>query len=262
MLGQENDGLIFRLRTTQTDLNGLNSQITVPGVLLSGVRQHVVVTYDRSHCRVFVDGMLRADVQGPGGDFSNWDRGYKLLIGNEQTGNRPWVGSLYGIALYNRQVSTSEVAQSYKSGKLTSDRKGIVARFDFSEGGGNVVQDMSGNNPAIALEIPNVFTYKAKSAFLSAERMQRDYMDFIVNFAVFIPFGFLLFVELSRFLGTNLKTITATTLAVVLFPLITESLQYFVPARTSSIYDLGSSIAGGLMGGILAVVLRYPLKAS
>lgn len=253
-LGQQDDGLIFRLRTTKTDLNGNSSEITVPGTFLPGKRQYIVVTYDFSHYRVYVDGQLRSSLQGPGGTFSNWDPDYQLLIGNEKTGNRPWIGSVEGLMIYDRPVSMGEVARTYESGGLLSGRSGGVASFDFSESVGNVFHDTSGVYPATTLELPEQFINKSTSDFLTLKR--RSFMDFMINFAIFFPFGLLMFLSLSDFFGADFQAVAATMLATVLFALITESLQYFMEARTSSLFDLGSCLVGSLVGSLVAIALN------
>ena len=47
-LGQQNDALVFRLRTTTTDLNGTDPVLEVPSVFKPGIRRHLVVTDRKS----------------------------------------------------------------------------------------------------------------------------------------------------------------------------------------------------------------------
>jgi len=253
-LGQENDSLVFRLRTTKTDLNGKRAQIVVSKVFIPASRQHLVVTYDLSRYRVYVDGHLLRDAQGPGGTFANWDRDHRLMIGNERTGSRPWIGKLEGFVLYERALSQSEVVESHNSGGLISGRPGVVAYFDLSNGEGNLFHDESGVDRPTLLELPETFTHERDAAVFSPA--MRNTADFVSNFLIFLPFGLLLFLSLSSSFGTTLRAAAATILAAVLLALFTESLQYFVTDRTSSIYDFASSVAGGLFGCLGAIPLR------
>lgn len=254
-LGQENDDLIFRLRTTKTDLNGTTPEVTVPETFVPGKRQHILMTYDYSHYRFYVDGQLRKSERAPGGTFSNWDPDHRLLIGNEQTGNRPWIGSVERIMIYDRPFSPAEVVQAYESGSLGPNFIGVAASFDFTEGEGNIIHDTSGVQPATHLELPAFFVNEGTPDFLTLK--PRNVMDVISNFLIFLPFGFLLFLKLSEvFGGANLQSVTITFLAVVLFALSAESLQYYVEARTSSLIDFATSIAGGVSGNLAAIALK------
>ena len=249
-LGQQNDALIFRLRTTKTDLNGTSPEITVVGVFVPETRQHIVVSCDFSKCRIYVDGQLRDSAQLPGGTFTNWDPDYPLLLGNEQTGDRPWLGSIERIVLYARPISAAEAMESYESKDMNLHRSGVVTAFDFSRGKGTVIYDAGDVQPAIDLELPSSFTNEGTPAFLTLKH--REIMDFISNFAIFFPFGFLLFLNLVNKSNPVFHTIVTTFFLAVLFSLITESLQYYVEARTSSLLDLASCIAGSLFGGLAA----------
>jgi hypothetical protein len=39
-----------------------------------------------------------------------------LAIGNELTNNRPWLGEVFLIAIYNRALSATEVQQNFGAG--------------------------------------------------------------------------------------------------------------------------------------------------
>ena len=41
-------------------------------------------------------------------ELSNWDKRYPLLLGNEQSMDRPWQGTLYQLALFNRAITADE----------------------------------------------------------------------------------------------------------------------------------------------------------
>jgi hypothetical protein len=47
------------------------------------------------------------------GDFSQWSEKYPLVLGNEKTGDRPWDGELYQVAIYSRALSKDEIFHSY-----------------------------------------------------------------------------------------------------------------------------------------------------
>ena len=91
-LGQSKKKLIMRLRTTETDLNGVKPHVEVDNVFSFAEPQHIVVAYDFSEQRIFVNGQMRLRQRVPAGRFTNWDPSYYLVLGNEATGDRPWIG--------------------------------------------------------------------------------------------------------------------------------------------------------------------------
>jgi hypothetical protein len=100
-LGQEGDALVFRLRTSRTDPNG-RPALEVPGVFEEGRRVHLVVATDLEVTRVWVDGRLRWTGPGPGGSLDAWDPGHPLVLGNETTGDRSWLGEIHAVRIHAR----------------------------------------------------------------------------------------------------------------------------------------------------------------
>jgi hypothetical protein len=247
-LGQEGDDLVFRLRTTETDLNGSDSQFAVPDVIEPGRQQHVAVSFDFSDFRVFVDGTLRARVPAPGGDLSNWDQGYPLLIGNEASGDRPWLGSVDRVRIYDRPIAAGR----------TAPEAGAVAAFEFSGGRGDVVPDASGVRPPSDLARPDVFRNEDGAELLTAR--PRQAADFVGNFVLYVPFGALAFLLLSDRLRDRRRATVAVLLATVTVATMLEGAQVLLPSRTSSVFDWASAVAGGMAGCLLAPRLRPSLR--
>jgi len=104
-LGQSGENLVMRLRTTKTDLNGINPHLKVANVFGSAGLQHIVVTYDFLEQRVYINGTIQAREKIPGGRFTNWDPSYYLVLGNEATGDRPWLGKIFFLAMYSRPLA-------------------------------------------------------------------------------------------------------------------------------------------------------------
>ncbi len=113
-LGQDKSGLAFRLRTTKTGANGTPQLDTAKGVLKKET-MHVVCTFDGKTKYVYVNGRRRREEQRLGGDFSGWQR-YPLIVGNEATGDRPWRGKVFLVALYDRALDQDEVQRNYRAG--------------------------------------------------------------------------------------------------------------------------------------------------
>jgi hypothetical protein len=76
----------------------------------------VVYTRDTSGlAKIYIDGVEQ--VSGAvGGNFSNWDEGFRLALANEPTGDRPWLGEFHLAAIYDRALSQAEVSQNFEAG--------------------------------------------------------------------------------------------------------------------------------------------------
>ena len=53
---------------------------------------------------------------GIAGDASNWSGQCRLVLGNEVTGDRPWLGTLFLVAIYDRAIALDEVQRNFQAG--------------------------------------------------------------------------------------------------------------------------------------------------
>ncbi len=118
-LGQESDHLEVRFRTSRTSTNGipsLNSERRSVTTQLT----HIVYTRDRGgQTRLYLNGRKR-DEQTVAGATSVWQPSLKLGLANEVTGDRPWLGTFFLVAIYSRDLSPQEVGQNFKAGSQAS----------------------------------------------------------------------------------------------------------------------------------------------
>ncbi|MGM0474625.1 MAG: LamG-like jellyroll fold domain-containing protein, partial [Bacteroidota bacterium] len=106
---------VSRLTTSKTDING-TPQLNTKQNFLSSSLHHVVYTRNsQGNEKIYVNGMVLASGKREG-DFSSWDEDYQFALANEITGERPWQGILYLVALYNRALSSEEINSNYESG--------------------------------------------------------------------------------------------------------------------------------------------------
>ena len=83
-----------------------------------------------------------------GTDFSNWDPTFPFQVGNEASLDRPWIGTIYLVAIYDRVLSQEEIRQHFLAGSLYSAsskraREGLVALYTFTQGKGETIRDQS-----------------------------------------------------------------------------------------------------------------------
>jgi hypothetical protein len=114
-LGQERDSLAFRLRTPESGLNGSKPSLIIPGIFDLSLT-HIVSTFDGDTSKVYVNGELQAPVLKLTGGFSNWDDSHLVILGNETSLDRQWLGKLYLVAVYDRALTLEEVGKNSKAG--------------------------------------------------------------------------------------------------------------------------------------------------
>lgn len=114
-LGQDKDFYDVRLRATGSDNNGMPSTAS-PMQSLHTKLTHIVFTRDAGGTAIiFIDGKQLVSKQ-VNGHFGNWDGKHRLSLANEVTKDRPWLGELHLVAVYDRALSINEVQQNFAAG--------------------------------------------------------------------------------------------------------------------------------------------------
>ena len=174
-LGQENDSLILRLRTTESDENGVYPHFRADKVFEPGKKIYITVTYDGMSEKLYVNGKLREISSALEGAFSNWDPKAFFVIGNEYTGDRLWQGKIYLVALCNRALGDEEIYQNYIDARSSDatvigsrqNHNGLIRYYTFSEGKGDVVynqakQEKSGQLNPVNLRLNSLKSFNFK----------------------------------------------------------------------------------------------------
>ena len=120
-LGQENGRYVFRLKTTQTNSNGMPNRVASANSVKPGQDQHLVFTRDANgNERFYVDGELQYSGQ-VAGNLSNWGAHCSLAFFNEMSNDRGWKGTLSKVAIYDRAWSQSEVLANQSFGPCCAE---------------------------------------------------------------------------------------------------------------------------------------------
>ncbi|MCF7816556.1 MAG: VanZ family protein [Kiritimatiellales bacterium] len=234
-LAQEGNGLAFRLRTTSTDLNGMLPCLVVPGVFDTSRRQHLVVTYDGTTVRLYVDGVASPGAEALTGGFENWGRDHALTVGDEATGERLWLGEIYRIVLYDRALATDEVKRLYH-GETMEPNPAAVVEYAFN---GDVPAGMK------PLRYRNLFVVSDLSIF--------DRSDCLANIFGFIPLAPLLFFALPVAVRPR-KFVAVVVASVLLGGAISglfEVVQRYIVGRVPSVLDIACNVLGSLLGALI-----------
>ena len=113
-----------RIRTT-SNVSGFSPELD--GGTPSTSLNHYVVTRNSSGVeRIYVNGSQVA-THTVGGNLSNWSDFYTLQVANRDGQNRPWLGELYKVAIYDKDLSGAEVLTNYGEGHCCSHT------YDYSD---------------------------------------------------------------------------------------------------------------------------------
>jgi hypothetical protein len=121
-------------RSSTTDTNGGSPLLTsATGDFAQAALQHIVLTYDPVNGqRLYVNGKFTGDVDpSGGGSLANWDDTFALVLGNETTGDRQWLGEIRMLAIHDTALTPAQVLQNFNAGVgqkyyLLFDVSGIV----------------------------------------------------------------------------------------------------------------------------------------
>lgn len=112
------------------------------------------VAYTRNangEARLYINGEETA-VGKIGGDLAAWGANLRLALGDEFVGDRGWLGTYHGVAIYNRALNASEIADHHAAG-TPEHVDGLQVRYSFDQGKGPVIRDASGLRPALDLHV-------------------------------------------------------------------------------------------------------------
>lgn len=254
-LGQNNKDLIFRLRT-DNNLNGL-PEVVVDDVFVDIKPLHLAITYDFTQFIVYVNGEVRGR-EFRRGDFSNWDPFYFLMVANELSSDRPWLGTIHEISIYNRTLSCREIQEAYNDGGLNTrqtakktfaSHSNPIALYLFNEEEGALVHDHSTLKPGANLYIPAVISVGSiPDQKILVPPEFTNIKDIIVNIVLFVPFGYLLHTCLNNSILPSFKSFNTVLLAGIIFTFSIESLQSLIQTRSSSMTDVICNSLGVIVG--------------
>jgi hypothetical protein len=153
-LGQNKSAYDVRLRTTSTDSNGMPSLASPAGTLGTALT-HVVYTRDSAGtAHLYVNGVKQSQ-KTIAGNLSNWSGSYGFALANEFTGDRPWAGRYYQVAVYDHAISGADVNANYSNGPASGTSSG----GNVGNGGSNTAPTISGTPPT-QIVAGNLYSFK------------------------------------------------------------------------------------------------------
>lgn len=254
-IGQQNHGLVFRLRTTNTDLNGVQREIVIDSVFATPGRRRVRIETDLREVSIHVDGALRWTGDGPGGTLDNWDLSYPLLFGNEVTGDRPWRGTLHAVAV--RASLSADTPAASPAGEFRDDAGSVgrlLARYSFERGTNGMFSDESGSEAGPALVLPARIPGSARP--FSQTLLSFDGWSALQGLAHAILFGLWgVAVLRERIHWTPLRAYVSLIGGGLAIAMSTAVLRYLL-GRSPSVADLVAAVLGCSLALLFMRVVR------
>jgi hypothetical protein len=87
----------------------------------------VIFTHNADGSRtIYIDGEVQASGMDTG-SFANWNQDYALILANEASGDRPWLGEFQRVALFACALNSAEVEESFAAGPRPTPPPSIPA---------------------------------------------------------------------------------------------------------------------------------------
>jgi hypothetical protein len=246
-------GLVLE-RGTRSHL-GQKTSTYVAGVFENLTPVFVAITSGEAGAATYINGTLVKNF--PSFAFSRGDLTGQLIIGNAASTTYTWTGQFKGLAIYDRDLTASEISQHYAM--WTANRQadlaksaGVVSLYLFDEGSGNVVHSQVAQAPDLLIPERFVIVHKwFLEPFWKEFRPVWSYWkDVTINVAGFIPLGFFFCSYFS--LVRKIEHPGVVTIALgFLVSLTIEVLQALLPTRDSGTTDLITNTFGTDLGVIL-----------
>ncbi|MEZ5257339.1 MAG: LamG-like jellyroll fold domain-containing protein [Ilumatobacteraceae bacterium] len=101
-----------RLRTSSSYNNPMTSGSTT---VTAGLTHVVLTRAANGTMTMWVNGAV-ASTQSTGGTMAGWDPSLPLVVGNDAVGNRPFLGTIELVAVYDRALDEADVVKNFNSG--------------------------------------------------------------------------------------------------------------------------------------------------
>jgi VanZ family protein len=226
----------------------------------------ITIVSNKAGTRIFLDGALKKSKKDLVLRYPSGTAQARLVVANSVTGRDSWAGTMSGLAFYDHGLENDAIARHFEMWRMKRNfsafkRHGPRLLYAFDEGQGERINNKLGDGfdlivPArVKVLQAKAFSWPQWEDLGRPNRMK----DILVNFAGFMPLGFLLITTLSRLEGFRVRQAFLTALiGSFLFSLGIETVQVWIPFRHSSMLDLILNTLGGGFGALLFLLIRIP----
>jgi hypothetical protein len=219
----------------------------------------ITITSGQQGTAVYLNGVLVKT--SPQFALASNDFTGELVIGNSPVQNNTWAGQLWGLGIFDRELTAAQVLRHYDAwtenqGVEPIGKESARALYLFNERVGRVVHNQIASEPD--LYIPErFFVLHPQFLTLPWKEFQNNWTywgNVIFNIGAFIPLGFFLSAYFSSVRHSNRAIVAAIALGFAV-SLTIEILQAFLPTRDSGVTDLITNGSGTALGAGLYVWL-------
>ena len=229
--------------------------IAIDHVFRKDNRLFMTITSGPQGTAVYLDGTLVKT--SPQFVFTGNDFTGELVIGNSPVQNNTWGGQLWGLGIFDRELTAAQVLQHYD---LWTKNQGVEltrepdtrSLYLFNEHAGRVVRNQVPSEPS--LYIPEdyfVLHQKFLEPFWQEFRPNWTFGEnVILNIVAFIPLGFFFCAYFSSGGRLN-RPVLFTVILGGAVSLAIEILQAYLPTRESGTTDIITNTLGTAAGAML-----------
>lgn len=234
--------------------------------------QFVTITTGSEGTRIYIDGQLAAAKKDMRLELPNGEN-VRIVAGNSVYGSHSWEGDLYGLAVFGKTLPEGDVATHYNGWLQNLDFTFAqawtpVVLYSLDKKGSNQVPLESDNSYTLQVPsrmktlLPSFFFHKWDSLKIGKSFFKDR--DAVLNLLGFIPLGLLLGATLVKLGGKYKAHCVSISLATGFFvSLWIETLQAWMPARSSDMQDLILNTVGTFVGALCCkYLLRHERKDS
>jgi VanZ family protein len=245
-------------------------RVSAKDALTTGRPSLISVTSSKLGTRLFIDGRLAKENNNWQLSIPNAGRKLRLTLGNSVYGKHGWDGEIFGLALHRNAISPERVKRQYDKWLyeqvfIPDSTDDLILLYTFGECDGRLILEQTGRNPP--LQIPSR-PISLKKEFLSTPwhnftPNRSFFIDAFINLIGFIPLGAVTYcwVRQSYSLPGRYEAL-AVVVFCFLISLSIETLQVWLPGRSSSLYDLLLNTLGAWLGVLLIDIIRRTRRAS
>lgn len=236
-VAQKGGDLIVRMRHYYTSLNGTPNYV-IEDVFTNTEWHHIRIRISSKTLEVHVDGNTVFTAPLPYQHLESWDSSYRLALGNELTGDRPWLGDIRKAI-----VRVGEKSFDY----LAPDALDVPHTYTVVKSSDVKTKDVKDR---VVILVP----------FLRDQDDRVSLVDWEINFINFIPFGWLLVLARSPRPGVLFATVlTACVSATIEIAQLLVTVDRFPSTEDFVLNTLGGAVGAWIAQHYVISIRRRPV---
>jgi hypothetical protein len=260
-IGQWKSYAVARSFANRLDNHKPYLEIGIGNALSAERTVFLTVTSEHDVSAIYIDGrMVKRFPREYLLDIKETLDGHRLYLGNSPDINCPWGGELFGVAIYERALSSDEVLESFRRWEGDSgpcEQLGqwrALACWRFDSWVGDQTPDLSGSGND--LRVPSQLAF-VKPWLHRLSLADLHGFDLVLNITGFIPFGFLVMLWQVQSGRVSMgHCVFISILCGLVVSLGIETAQVWLPGRDSSLADLLANTLGTGVGAGPFVAFR------